>query len=69
MLIPSELVGLWSADSMYGPGSQSDDVLFFFDGGVGRLDFHNPVLVNAWSFQWTVTADGKLRIKLSLIHI
>ena len=62
MMTPTELVGLWSADAMYGPGAQSDDVLFFFSGGTGRLDFHNPVLCNAWTFHWNIISDSKLHI-------
>ena len=47
---------------MYGPGAQSDDVLIFFDNGIGRLDFHNPVLCNAWTFRWTIISERKLRL-------
>lgn len=62
MLRPSDLIGVWSADVMYGPGAQSDDVLFLFDDGKGRLEFHNPGLCNAWSFKWNITDDGRIHV-------
>ena len=53
---------------MYGPGAQSDDVLIFFGDGTGRLDFHNPVLCNAWSFKWSVLDDRTIRITGDLAY-
>ncbi len=47
---------------MYGPGAQSDDVLIFFEDGKGRLDFHNPVLCNAWSFHWSILDDRTIHV-------
>ena len=58
----SGIVGLWSRDSMYGPGSQSDEILFLFPDGTGRLDIDNPLTVNALTFRWTLEDEMHIRI-------
>jgi hypothetical protein len=57
-----ELVGLWSADYMYGSGAHSDEVLIFWDDGNGRLDFINLVLCTVYKFRWTVSSPNHLTL-------
>ncbi len=52
-----QLVGVWSVDIMYPPAAQSDDVLYFFADGTGRLDFHNPVICNLLGFLVAVRSE------------
>jgi hypothetical protein len=58
-----ELIGLWSADVMYGPGAQSDEVLVFKPDGTGFMEFINPMTTSADLFQWAVEAPGHLRLR------
>ena len=62
-MIEDDLVGVWSADAMYGPGAQSDDVLVFKDDGAGFLEFRNPVTSFAELFRWSVGQAGTLRLR------
>lgn len=57
-----ELIGVWSAGHMYGPGAQSDVMLIFKEDGSGRIDVINWTLCSADLFQWDINADGTLRI-------
>jgi hypothetical protein len=59
---PPKLIGLWSVDSMYGPGGQADEVLFLFSDGTGRVDVDNPATVNALTFRWTLEDATRMRI-------
>ncbi len=56
------LMGVWSVDIMYPPAAQSDDVIYFFADGTGRLDFHNPVICNCWAFSWQFDGNDTIRI-------
>jgi len=65
-----DLIGLWSADAMYGPGAQSDDVLVFKPDGHGFLEFSSPETVFAELFHWTIEADYRLRLKgFKILHL
>jgi hypothetical protein len=57
-----KLVGIWSADYMYGPSAQSDEVLIFWDDGNGRLDIINFVLCTVYEFRWTVSSPNHLTL-------
>lgn len=58
----SDLIGIWSADHLYGPAAQSDDVLIFMPDGNGRYEFINFVLCSAELFTWTLIENGLLRL-------
>jgi hypothetical protein len=58
-----DLVGLWSADVMYGPGAQADEVLVFKPDGTGWLEVANPVTTSAELFGWAVEAPNRLRLE------
>ncbi len=59
---PVELVGLWSADHMYGPGAESDEVLIFKPDGTGRFEFVNWSLCSADLFHWQVLAPNQIAL-------
>jgi hypothetical protein len=66
---PSEkLVGLWSADHMYGPGAHSDEIVIFKPDGTGRLDIINLTLCCAMEFRWQVSAENKITIHGTQSH-
>jgi hypothetical protein len=59
----SPLIGLWSADYMYGPGAQSDEVLIFKPDGTGRFEFINFRLWSADVFHWHVSSDNLITLQ------
>jgi hypothetical protein len=60
-VLDHELVGLWSNDSLFGPGAQSDDWLIFKPDGTGRYEFLNWMLCSAELFRWETPRPGVLR--------
>jgi hypothetical protein len=61
---PEDLLGIWSADAMYGPGGMSGQVLVFKPDGTGFLDESNggaPIFAEL--FNWTVDHSNRLHIK------
>lgn len=62
MVTAEDLIGLWSADAMYGPGAQSDEVLVFKPDGTGFMEFINPVTTWADLFRWVVETPDQLRL-------
>jgi hypothetical protein len=57
-----ELVGFWSADFMYGPGAQSNEILIFKPDGTGRFEFLNWTLCSADIFHWEVSAQNRITL-------
>lgn len=60
--VDDRLVGLWSADARYGPGAQSDEVLWFRPDGTGRRDFYNFALCTVEYFEWTISATDRISV-------
>lgn len=58
----AELIGLWSANHMYGPGAESDEMLIFKPDGTGRFEFVNWSLCSADLFSWTVSASNRITL-------
>lgn len=61
----SRLIGLWSADARYGPGAQSDDLVWFEPDGRGRIDFVNFVLCTVTFFDWSEISPGLLGVTMT----
>ncbi len=57
-----DIVGMWSADAMYGPGSQSDDVFVFKEDGSGFYAFSNFATSYAELFQWKLLPDDIVQL-------
>jgi hypothetical protein len=51
------LVGTWSADAIYSPGAQQDDIVDFIGGGSGQLTHRNAMAEEACTFTWSLVAD------------
>lgn len=58
-----ELIGIWSADFIYGPGAQSDEILIFRPDGTGRFEFENWSLCFAELFRWRVSPPGCITLE------
>jgi hypothetical protein len=56
-------VGVWSADARYGPGAQSDELVWFLEDGRGRVDWINFALCTVEFFQWEETMKGMLHVR------
>jgi hypothetical protein len=63
VITAEDLIGIWSADVMYGPGAQSDEVLVFKPDGTGFMEVIHPVTTFADLFRWSVEAPDRLRLK------
>ena len=63
MATNEELIGVWSADAMYGPGGQSDDVLVFKPDGTGYFEFSNFAPCWAEFFIWSVESPSVLSLQ------
>jgi hypothetical protein len=61
-MLGDDLIGIWSADQMYGPGAQSDEVVIFKPDGTGRFEFLNWTLCSADLFRWEVLSPGLLNM-------
>jgi hypothetical protein len=61
--LTAALIGLWSEDSMYGPGAQSDEQIYFFPDGTGRRLYLNWCLCGFEEFTWTATSGDTLRLQ------
>ncbi len=57
------LVGVWSADIMYGPGAQSDTVFIFKADGTGWMESWNFMLTSAEFFHWEVPEPERLILR------
>lgn len=57
-----DLIGIWSADHIYGPGAQADEILVFKEDGTGRLDIINFTLCSAQEFRWEIPSANHLNI-------
>lgn len=53
----NQIVGIWSADSIYGPGAQSDTVLVFLPDGTGVMEEWNFSLCYYELLTWNVVGD------------
>lgn len=62
-LIDPNLIGIWSQDLRYGPGAQSDEMLFFKSDGTGWIEEWNFCLCSAEFFQWDVPESGRLILR------
>jgi len=62
MLRHHSIVGIWSADAIYGPGAQADTVLVFLPDGSGVLEEWNFSLSYYDLFTWGITDGGRLNI-------
>lgn len=58
----STLMGLWSADRRYGPGSMSSEILVFLADHRGFWRYANPGSAYAEAFLWSLNEDGSLSI-------
>ena len=58
----SPIVGIWSADSIYGPGAQADTVLVFLPDGAGVLEEWNFSLSYYDLFTWQIGGDSALNV-------
>jgi len=47
---------------MYGPGAQSDQMLFFKPDGSGRYEELNWTLIGVEHFEWQLLSPGMLRL-------
>jgi len=59
----AELVGMWSADHMYGPGAHSDERLFFKEDGTGRFEIINLILCSVDFFQWELSEPSRITLR------
>ena len=57
------LIGLWSGDTLDAPGGISDELLVFKRDGTGYQEYVNGMTCYAWTFRWSVRADGRLRVE------
>lgn len=55
-----DLIGIWSADALYAPGAQSDEVLVLKPDGTGRFEWLNWAMCSADLFRWYTPAPGRL---------
>jgi len=58
----SPIVGIWSADSIYGPGAQADTILVFLPDGAGVLEEWNFSLCCYDLFTWQISGDAVLNV-------
>jgi hypothetical protein len=52
----------WSADALYGPGAQSDELLTFNTDGTGLLEILNWGFGSVITFDWTLGPGGQISI-------
>jgi hypothetical protein len=57
------LIGLWSGDTLDAPGGFSDELLVFKPDGTGYQEYVNVMTCYAWTFRWSVRADGRLCVE------
>ncbi len=57
-----DLIGLWSAEVLYPPGAQSDEVLVIKPDGTGRFEWLNWTLCSADLFRWHIPSPGRLTL-------
>ena len=57
------VIGLWSGDTLDAPGGFSDELLVFKRDGTGYQEYVNVMTCYAWTFRWSVRADGRLRVE------
>ncbi len=54
----TDLIGVWSADALFAPGAQEDEILVFRSDGTGWIEWINPVAHEVEFFEWTPTSLG-----------
>ena len=54
----SDLVGVWSADALFAPGSQEDEILVFRSDGTGWIEWMNFASHTIEFFEWAPTSPG-----------
>ncbi|WP_054024896.1 hypothetical protein [Bacillus sp. FJAT-28004] len=62
-----EIVGAWSADALFAPGT-SDEIIYFLESGEGWIEYLNWSLSEIETFKWWRNEAGRINIKGETIH-
>ncbi len=54
----TDLIGVWSADALFAPGAQEDELLVFRSDGTGWVEWMNFVAHDIEFFEWSATSSG-----------
>ena len=54
----TDLIGVWSADALFAPGSQEDEILVFRSDGTGWIEWLNFAAHEVEFFHWEPTSSG-----------
>ena len=54
----TDFVGVWSANALFAPGAQEDELLVFRSDGMGWVEWMNYVAHEIEFFEWTPTSSG-----------
>ncbi len=54
----SDLVGVWSADALFSPGSQENEIVVFRSDGAGWREWRNLGEHHVELFSWLPTSPG-----------